>query len=62
MQMRFRYIISVEWGNMGHIAIGHDLHHCAGDIAAAFLDNPDQEPNSACSQTDAYRLQFMLPE
>ncbi len=52
----------VEWRNMGHIAIGHDQFNCAGDIAAAFLDSPLREPDISCSQSDAYRLQWVLPE
>ena len=52
----------VEWSNMGHIAAGHDYHSCAGDIAAAFLDNPAREPNISCAQSANYQLQFVLPE
>ena len=52
----------VEWNNMGHIAAVHDLRTCAGDIAAAYLDDPAREPNTECSQSDAYRLHFELPE
>jgi len=53
----------VEWPNMGHVAFAHDVHNaCAGDIAAAFLDNPDQEPNVSCSQSESYQLDFVLPE
>jgi len=51
----------VEWNNMGHIAAAHDPQHCAGDIAAAFLDDPTREPNLSCAQSDAYKLKFDLP-
>ncbi len=52
----------VEWSNLGHVVSGHDYRGCAGDIAAAFLDNPAREPNSACSQGKDYKLQFVLPK
>ncbi len=52
----------VEWQNQGHIAAAHDPQFCAGDIAAAFLDNPDREPDLTCAQSDAYKLKFVLPE
>ena len=52
----------VEWNNMGHIAISHDQKHCAGDIAAAFLDDPIRKPDLTCAQSDAYKLKFALPE
>lgn len=52
----------VEWRNQGHIAAAHDQHFCAGDIAAAFLDDPTREPNLTCAQSDAYKLKFALPE
>lgn len=52
----------VSWDNMGHIAAGHDTANCVGDIAAAFFANPTREPNLSCSQSDAYKLQWMLPE
>jgi hypothetical protein len=52
----------VEWPNIGHIAIGHDMLGCAGDIAAAFLDNPERAPDSRCAQTEDYTLKFVLPE
>lgn len=53
----------VEWANMGHVSFGHDIHNaCAGDIAAAFLDNPAREPNSSCAESDTYKLDFVLPE
>ena len=52
----------VEWPNMGHIATGKDYHGCAGDIAAAFLDNPANEPNASCAQGEDYMLKFVLPE
>lgn len=52
----------VEWNNTGHVVAGHDLHVCAGDIAAAFLDDPTREPNISCSQSERYRLQFEMPE
>jgi hypothetical protein len=51
----------VEWNNMGHIAATHDQKGCAGDIAAAFLDDPTREPNLTCAQSDAYKLKFVLP-
>lgn len=34
------HALLVEWPNQGHIAQAHDAGHCAGDIAAAFLDDP----------------------
>jgi len=52
----------VEWPNMGHIATGKDYHGCAGDIAAAFLDNPAREPDASCAQESDYMLKFVLPE
>lgn len=53
----------VQWNNMGHVAFGHDVHDaCAGDIAAAFLDNPAREPNVSCAQSERYQLDFVLPE
>jgi hypothetical protein len=52
----------VEWPNAGHVIAGKDTQGCAGDIAAAFLDNPAREPKSACSQAKGYALQFVLPE
>ncbi|MFN8464467.1 MAG: alpha/beta fold hydrolase [Caldilineaceae bacterium] len=52
----------VEWQNQGHVAAAHDPQRCVGDIAAAFLDNPDREPNLTCAQSDAYKLKFVLPE
>jgi pimeloyl-ACP methyl ester carboxylesterase len=52
---------TVEWNNMGHIAAAHDIHACAGDIAAAFFDNPTREPNVNCAQADRYQLHFVLP-
>lgn len=51
----------VEWPNAGHVVAGKDYHGCAGDIAAAFMDNPAHEPDSACSQAEDYKLQFVLP-
>jgi pimeloyl-ACP methyl ester carboxylesterase len=54
--------VVVEWNIFGHVAANHDLYTCAGDIAAAFLDDPTREPNLSCSQSDRYRLQFTLPE
>jgi len=51
----------VEWQNQGHVAAAQDEHFCAGDIAAAFLDNPAREPNLTCAQSDAYKLKFALP-
>ena len=52
----------VEWNNSGHSALAHDNHACAGDIAAAFLDDPTRQPNLTCAQSDLYKLQFVLPE
>lgn len=52
----------VEWRNMGHVASSHDPHGCSGDIAAAFFDNPAQEPNTSCAQKPAYALKFVLPK
>jgi pimeloyl-ACP methyl ester carboxylesterase len=52
----------VEWANMGHVAAGHDTFGCVGDIAAAFLDNPQRAPDSSCSQNEQYKLTFVLPE
>ena len=34
----------VEWANQGHVAATHDDKTCAGDIAAAFLDDPSTAP------------------
>ena len=51
------------WPNMGHIAFGHDMQGaCAGDIAAAFFDNPARQPNFDCAQSEKYKLHFVLPE
>jgi hypothetical protein len=44
------------------VVSGKDYHGCAGDIAAAFLDNPVREPNASCAQGEDYRLKFVLPE
>jgi len=44
------------------VVSGHDYRGCAGDIAAAFLDNPGQQPNITCSQGKDYKLQFVLPK
>jgi len=52
----------VEWQNQGHVAAAHDPKYCAGDIAAAFLDDPTRKPNLTCAQSDAYKLKFTLPE
>ena len=52
----------VEWPNAGHVVAGKDYHGCAGDIAAAFLDNPTREPNASCAQGEDYMLKFVLPE
>ena len=52
----------VEWPNAGHVIAGKDYHGCAGDIAAAFMDNPANEPNASCAQGEDYRLKFVLPE
>ena len=52
----------VEWPNAGHVVAGKDYHGCAGDIAAAFLDNPANEPNASCAQESDYMLKFVLPE
>jgi pimeloyl-ACP methyl ester carboxylesterase len=52
----------VEWNNKGHFLAIRDRYTCAGDIAAAFFDDPTREPNLSCSQSDRYRLQFVLPE
>jgi pimeloyl-ACP methyl ester carboxylesterase len=51
----------VEWKNQGHIAVAHDPQFCAGDIAAAFLDNPSRKLDLTCAQSDAYKLKFVLP-
>ena len=51
----------VEWNNQGHIAVAHDQKLCAGDIAAAFLDDPTREPDLTCAQSDDYKLKFVLP-
>jgi pimeloyl-ACP methyl ester carboxylesterase len=53
---------TVEWRNMGHIAATHDDKGCAGTIAAAFLADPATQPDISCSQTDDYRLIFVLPQ
>ena len=50
----------VEWKNQGHIAAAHDQKLCAGDIAAAFLDDPSRRPDVSCAQADAYDLTFAL--
>jgi hypothetical protein len=47
---------------MGHVAAGHDTFGCVGDIAAAFLDNPQRKPDSRCAQNEQYKLTFVLPE
>ncbi len=52
----------VEWANQGHIAATHDDKSCAGDIAAAFLDDPSTPPDLSCAASDAYKVQFVLPE
>ena len=52
----------VEWPNAGHVIAGKDYHGCAGDIAAAFLDNPAHEPDASCAQSADYTLKFVLPE
>lgn len=46
----------VEWPNAGRIAAGKDTQGCAGDIAAAFMENPAHEPDRACSQAKGYAL------
>ncbi|MCU0501600.1 MAG: alpha/beta hydrolase [Anaerolineae bacterium] len=51
-----------EWSNLGHVVAGHDYRGCAGDIAAAFVDNPGQQPNITCSQSEDYKLKFELPK
>ena len=48
----------VEFPNAGHGAI--QFSQCAKDIAAAFVDNPDAEVNSAC--TADLVPQFVLPD
>ena len=52
----------VEWKNMGHIAAAHDDKLCAGGIASDFLSDPSKAPDLTCAQSDAYKLQFALPE
>jgi hypothetical protein len=52
----------VEWPNAGHVVAGKDYHSCAGDIAAAFIDNPAHEPDASCAQSSDYMLKFVLPE
>jgi hypothetical protein len=52
----------VEWTNQGHIAATHDDKTCAGDIAAAFLDDPSTAPDLSCAVSDAYKVQFVLPQ
>jgi hypothetical protein len=38
----------VEWDNQG-------------DIAAAFLADPGEEPDLTCAAGDGYQLEFVLP-
>jgi hypothetical protein len=52
----------VVWENSGHIGLSHDTGICSGSILAAFLDNPDREPDSSCSQSEMYKLDWILPE
>jgi pimeloyl-ACP methyl ester carboxylesterase len=52
----------VEWQNQGHIAAAHDQQLCAGDIASAFLADPSRVPDLTCAQSDAYKVDFALPE
>ena len=35
----------------------HDPKHCAGDIAAAFLDDPTRKPDLTCAQSDDVQAQ-----
>ena len=51
----------VNWPNMGHIAVAHDQHHCSGTIEAAFLNDPNTQPDTSCAQSDVYKLKFVLP-
>ena len=48
----------VEFPNAGHGVI--QFSQCAKDIAAAFVDNPDSEVNSACTAELVPR--FVLPD
>jgi pimeloyl-ACP methyl ester carboxylesterase len=48
----------VEFPNAGHGVI--NFSHCAKDIAAAFIDNPEAEVNSSC--TADLVPQFVLPD
>lgn len=51
----------VEWDNQGHVAAAKDPQFCAGDIAAAFLADPGEEPDLTCAAGDGYQLEFVLP-
>jgi pimeloyl-ACP methyl ester carboxylesterase len=50
----------VEWKNMGHIAAAHDQQYCAGDVAAAFLRDPEQAPDLACTTSHDYAVKWAL--
>jgi len=51
----------VEWETEGHVVGHRSPDGCAGDIAAAFLNDPRRQPNISCSRAERYRLRFVLP-
>ncbi len=51
-----------EWPTEGHVISGRSPDRCPGDIAAAFLDHPDSEPNMTCADNPYYTLPFDLVE
>lgn len=51
----------VEWANTGHVVAAHDPKLCAGEIAAAFLEDPTAKPDVSCARGPDYQLTFTMP-
>lgn len=50
----------LEWPSEGHVIATRSRDGCAGDIAAAFMDRPDQQPDFGCSEDPYYSIQFEM--
>ncbi|MBF9031028.1 alpha/beta fold hydrolase [Rhodobacterales bacterium HKCCE3408] len=48
----------LEWPSEGHVIAARSLDGCAGDIAAAFLDDPARQPSFDCAMTPRYSVPF----
>ena len=46
------------WPSEGHVIASRSPDGCAGDIAAAFIDDPKSRPDFGCSTDDYYRIPF----